>query len=202
MTITWTTWTVRDETLSAAKTVFTTEEGAGRLGGNSIGLFDWETRNVSAPDGRVLRIVAAPARYGPEGMSRGAVIGFVLFFEDEPQQAVYVSGDTVWYPGVEDVAQRFPIQAAILHLGAARVKEVGPFHLTMTSAEGVEAARAFSNAKIVPVHFEDWAHFSEGRDHIARAFADAHLEHRLQWPKRGQTISIDMDGDEKVLRRA
>jgi len=180
--------------LGGAKRVFTTGEAAERLGGNSIGSSDWESHDVAAPDGHVLRVVAAPARHGPEGMSRGAVNGFVLFSEDEPQQAVYISGDTVWYPGVREVARRFSIQAAILHLGAARVKEVGPFHLTMTAAEGVEAARAFSNATIIPVHFEDWAHFSEGREDIARAFGAAHLEHRLEWPKRGQTIQIQLNG--------
>jgi L-ascorbate metabolism protein UlaG (beta-lactamase superfamily) len=118
------------------------------------------------------------------------VIGFALSFTDSPECVLYISGDTVWYPGVQEVARRFPIQVAILHLGAARVPEVGPYHLTMTSAEGVEAARAFPNAHIVPIHFEDWAHFSEGRDAIEHAFASAQLQHRLRWLERGRATQL------------
>ena len=83
--------------------------------------------------------------------------------------------------GVAEVARRFPVKTAILNIGAARVPEIGPYHLTMTSAEAVEAARAFGDATIVPLHFEGWAHFSEGREDIVRAFDQAGLAHRLRW---------------------
>jgi L-ascorbate metabolism protein UlaG (beta-lactamase superfamily) len=178
--------------LGNAKSVLTTEEGAQRLGANSVGLKTWQSVDLPTPSGDVLRVVAAPARHGPEGLSRGAVIGFVLFLVDDPQPAVYVSGDTVWYDGVLEVARRFNIRAAILHFGAARVPEVGPFHLTMTAAEGVEAARAFSQAEIIPIHFEGWAHFSEGRTEIAREFAAANLTPRLRWPDPGRRIQISL----------
>lgn len=176
--------------LPRAKEVFTTVEGAQRLGGNSVGLKPWQNVDVQIPDGRKLRVVGTPARHGPAGMERGAVDGFVIFFADAPQRAIYFSGDTVWYEGVAEVAQKFPVRVALLNLGAARVAEVGPFHLTMTSEEGVQAARAFPNAAIVPLHFEGWAHFSEGRDKIAQAFTAAQLQNRLHWPKAGQAIQI------------
>jgi L-ascorbate metabolism protein UlaG (beta-lactamase superfamily) len=178
--------------LASAKAVVTTDEGAQRLGGNSLGLKHWQSTGLPVPDGRVLRVVATPARHGPEGLNRGAVNGFALFFEDTPEHALYISGDTVWYPTLAEVARRFPIQVAMLHLGAAHVPEVGPFHLTMSALEALEAARAFAHAVIVPLHFEDWAHFSEGRQDIAHAFATAKLENRLRWPERGRAIAIDL----------
>lgn len=133
--------------LSRAAKVLTTEAGAARLGGSSIGLPPWQSIDLAAPDSHVLRVVATPARHGPLGGDRGPVIGFVLFYTDAPQHAIYFSGDTVWYEGVAEVAQRFPIRAAILNLGAARVPEIGGHHLTMTAEEAVEAARAFSDAQ-------------------------------------------------------
>jgi L-ascorbate metabolism protein UlaG (beta-lactamase superfamily) len=180
------------KTLANAKAVLTTTDGAARLGGNSLGMQDWQSVDLPAPGGRVLRVVATPARHGPEGLSRGGVNGFVLSFNDAPTEAVYISGDTVWYEGVAEVARRFDVRAAILHLGAARVPEVGPFHLTMTAVEAVEATRNFPDAAIVPVHFEDWAHFSEGREAISHAFAAAHLDRRLRWPQRGRELEIDL----------
>ncbi len=176
--------------LANAKMALTTDEGAARLGGNSLGLKTWQSIDLSTPQGGALRVVATPARHGPEGLNRGPVTGFVMFLADAPERAIYVSGDTVWYEGVAIVAQRFPVRAAILHLGAARVPEVGPFHLTMTAAEAVEAARVFAKAVIVPLHFEGWAHFSESREDIIQAFAAAGLAARLRWPKPGHAIQV------------
>jgi hypothetical protein len=65
--------------------------------------------------------------------------------------AIYVSGDTVWYEGVEEVARRADVRVAFLNMGAARVAEVGPAHLTFTAEEGVEVARAMPQAMIVPL---------------------------------------------------
>ena len=66
-------------------------------------------------------------------------------------------------------------------MGAARVESVGPWHLTLTAGEGVEAARAFPQATIVPLHYEGWKHFSESRADIERAFDRAGLANRLRW---------------------
>jgi len=178
--------------LPRAKTVFTTEEGAKRLGGNSAGLLPWRGVDLPSTQPPSLRVVGAPARHGPEHLNRGAVTGFIMFLADSAEQCVYFSGDTVWYEGVAEVARRFPIRAAILNLGAARVAEVGPFHLTMTAAEAVQAARAFSGAAIIPLHFEGWAHFTENREIISHAFAAEGMSDRLHWPEAGRPIQIDL----------
>jgi L-ascorbate metabolism protein UlaG (beta-lactamase superfamily) len=178
--------------LAKAKTVLTTQEGAERLGGNSLGLKPWQSADLQTPRGEALRVVATPARHGPQGLERGAVNGFALFFLNAPERAIYVSGDTVWYEGVAEVAKRFAVRAAVLHLGAARVPEVGPFHLTMTADEAVEATRVFAGAVIVPLHFEGWAHFSEGRDQIVQAFAAAGLNGRLRWLEPGRKAPIGL----------
>ncbi len=178
--------------LPNAKSVLTTEEGASRLDGNSMGLKPWQTVDLKTSSGRGLRVIGTPCRHGPAGMDRGAVTGFVVFFEDAREKAIYFSGDTVWYEGVAEVARRYPVSVALLNLGAARVPEVGPFHLTMTADEGVETARALPNAAIVPLHFEGWAHFSEGREDIARAFAAAGLQDRLHWLKLGKPVEVPL----------
>jgi hypothetical protein len=75
-------------------------------------------------------------------------------------------------------------------MGAARVAAVGPHHLTMTAQEAAELALHMPHAKIVPLHFEGWAHFSEGRNVIERVFEKAGLTHRLIWPYAGKTVDI------------
>ena len=178
--------------LRLAKKVLTTEEGASRLGENALGLKNWQSVDLAASDGQRLRIVGTPARHGPAGLDRGSVTGFVFFLTGAIDRAVYVSGDTVWYEGVAEVARCFPVRVAILHLGAARVPEAGPFHLTMTADEALLAARAFKDASIVPIHFEGWAHFSEGRKQIEQKFAAAGMNDRLCWPMPGQAIQVSI----------
>lgn len=170
--------------------VLTTEAGAERLGGHALGLAHWHSVDLPTPDGRILRVTGTPARHGPVGGDRGPVTGFVLAITESPQRAVYVSGDTVWYEGVAEVSQRFSIQIAMLFMGAARVLEVGPAHLTFTADEGVETARAFANAVIIPLHYEGWAHFSESRKQIEDAFVSAGMEPRLQWIEAGRATDV------------
>ncbi len=176
--------------LPRARAVLTTPAGAERLGGNSVGLREWQSIDLATPGGRVLRVVATPARHGPAELHRGPVTGFALSYADTPALVVYVAGDTVWYEGVAEVARRLPVRVAVLNLGAARVPEVGPFHLTMTAQEAVLAAHAFEHALIVPLHFEGWAHFSEGPREIEAAFAAAGLADRLRWPEPGRASTI------------
>jgi len=176
--------------LQRAGTVLTTQAGANRLGADAIGLSPWQSIDLPTRDGRVLRVTGTPARHGPVGGDRGPVTGFVLALRESPQNAVYLSGDTVWYEGVAEVSRRFSVQIVALFMGAARVLEVGPAHLTFTAEEAVEAARAFSDAAIIPLHYEGWAHFSESRKEIAEAFASAGLEGRLKWMEPGCVTDI------------
>jgi L-ascorbate metabolism protein UlaG (beta-lactamase superfamily) len=176
--------------LGNAGKVLTTTGGASRLQGNAVGLDPWQSVDIPMPRGGILRVSGTPARHGPAGMDRGPVTGFVLQSLNDPGDAIYISGDTVWYEGVAEVAQRFSIRTAILFMGAARVPEVGPWHLTMTAEDAIHAARAFADASIVPLHFAGWAHFSESKDEIARAFRAAGLESRLRWLPAGQPTEL------------
>ena len=176
--------------LASAGTVVTTPAGAQRLGGPAVGLAPWQHVDLTATDGCVLRVTATPARHGPAGGDRGPVTGFALAPAGSPNDVVYLSGDTVWYEGVAEVARRFPVRVAVLFMGAARVREVGPAHLTLTADEAVEAARAFAGATIVPLHYEGWAHFSESRATIENAFARAGLHERLVFVPPGGTEEL------------
>ena len=103
-----------------AKAILTTPESAAVLGGNAIGLKTWETFEIDAASGRKLQITATPARHGPAGSEAmsGTVTGFLLNWKGESEDAVYISGDTVWFEGVAEIATRFDVGTAILFLGA------------------------------------------------------------------------------------
>jgi len=55
----------------------------------------------------------------------------------------------------------------------------------MTAEDGVQAARAFPHATIVPLHFEGWDHFTEPRSEVEFAFNAEQIQERLRWLKPG-----------------
>jgi len=156
--------------LLKVKRVLTTEAGAKRLGGHVEGLAPWDTKRVRDRDGNTLTITATPARHGPAGIEplAGDVIGFVVSSSRSDTRPVYISGDTVWFDGVAEVARRFDCGVVLPFAGAAQTR--GPFHLTMDTNDTIETARAFPHAVIVPVHTEGWAHFRQNGEDLRKTF--------------------------------
>ena len=121
------------------------------------------------------------AQHGPEGCEpvSGDVIGFVLSAADLP--TVYVSGDNASLDLVRAIAERTgPVDTAVLFAGAARTGLFDGALLTLDSAQAAEAAAILEARRVVPVHFDSWAHFSEGCAELEAAFAAAGLLDRLQ----------------------
>jgi L-ascorbate metabolism protein UlaG (beta-lactamase superfamily) len=177
------------EYVRSAPRVFTTIAGAARLGGRCEGMAAWTERTLTK-SGRRLAITAAPARHGPAGIEplSGDVIGFILRWADEG--GVYVTGDTVWFEGTAEVARRFAPRLVVLFAGAAITR--GPFLLTMNTNDALETARAFPSATIVPAHCEGWAHFSQNRADLERAFEALGVAPRLRVLEPGVAAEIRM----------
>jgi L-ascorbate metabolism protein UlaG (beta-lactamase superfamily) len=180
--------------LASANRVITTPAGAERLGGNAVRLETWKSLELRAPNGERLRVTSTPARHGPADGDRGPVTGFVLQFDGGNEPAIYVTGDTVWYEGVAEVARRFAVGAVLLFAGAARVSVAGPAHLTFDARDAVELARAIPDAAIAPLHYEGWEHFSEGRVELDREYRQAGLASRLRWLPRGEARELGRSG--------
>ena len=106
--------------LPSAGTVVTTVSGAKRLGGNALGLQPWSTTRLETAGSPTIEVTATPCRHGPPGSRpiTGDVIGFALRWDGQHNGALWMSGDTVLYDGVRDVADRFDVGTVLLHLGA------------------------------------------------------------------------------------
>ncbi|MGM4931264.1 MBL fold metallo-hydrolase [Tardiphaga sp. 619_E2_N8_5] len=156
--------------LRHAPRVLTTIAGARRLGGDVEGLAPWDSTELTGKDGQSLTITATPARHGPAGIEplSGDVIGFVLSSNAPGSRPIYITGDTVWFDGVAEVARRFPAGVVLPFAGAAQTR--GPFHLTMDTNDTIETARAFPDATIVPVHTDGWAHFKQSAGDLRASF--------------------------------
>ena len=138
--------------------------GAKRLGGNARGLAAWESTTLEAPGRTPIEVTATPCRHGPP-LSHpivGEVVGFALRWEGQEHGVLWISGDTVLYDGVREVADRLEVDTAIVHLGGVRFPVTGPLRYTMTAAEAVELCCLIRPRTVIPIHYEGWKHFRQG----------------------------------------
>jgi hypothetical protein len=97
--------------------------------------------------------------------------------------SIYISGDTVWFDGVAEVARRFPARIVLPFAGAAQTR--GPFHLTMDTNDTIETARAFPDAVIVPLHTDGWKHFRQSGQDLRASFDTLGFGSRLKMLEPG-----------------
>lgn len=181
------------ELLPRAGVVLTTRAGAKRLGGNAVGLRPGEKHTIEA-NGAALEIAAMPARHGPHliGLTAGPVIGFLLRHE-RLERPVWLSGDTRWYGGIRRaLAAQAPVGTAIVNIGAARFRPTGPARFTMDAREAARATREAGAERVIPIHFEGWSHFKQGREAARQEFETAGVADRVRWLEQGEPTMVEL----------
>jgi L-ascorbate metabolism protein UlaG (beta-lactamase superfamily) len=182
--------------LPGAGTVVTTVSGATTLGGGARGLAPWETTTLEAPGRPSIEITATPCRHGPP-LSHpivGDVIGFALRWEGQAHGALWVSGDTVLYDAVREVPRRVDVGTALLHAGGVQFPVTGPLRYTMTGRDVVELAGLLRPHTAIPLHYEGWKHFRDGRGGLetALAAAPADVRDRFRWLEIGRAEDVEV----------
>jgi L-ascorbate metabolism protein UlaG (beta-lactamase superfamily) len=181
------------EWLPQAGRVITTTSGAKRLGDlNATGLDDWQTTRLEAEGKTPIEITATPCRHGPPGSRPivGDVIGFSLEWDGQRSGTVWISGDTVLYDGVKEVADRIDVGTAIVHLGGVRFPVSGPLRYTMTAEQAVELMELVDPETILPIHYEGWKHFRQGRERAEPVFAASPVADRVRWLAIGEPAEV------------
>jgi L-ascorbate metabolism protein UlaG (beta-lactamase superfamily) len=183
--------------LPSVGVVVTTASGAGRLGGSARGLEPWQMTRLEAeshPPRPAIEITATPCRHGPP-LSHpivGDVIGFALRWEGQEDGVLWISGDTVLYDGVREVADRLAVDTALLHLGGVRFAVSGPLRYTMTARDAVELCERVQPRTAIPIHYEGWKHFRQGREAIDAELATAppDIRRRFRWLPIGVAVDL------------
>lgn len=129
------------------------------------GLDDWETCSIDTPKVPGLKITAVPAMHHPWWLPEffaGKVIGFVIEFEGQQNGVLYISGDTVFFRGIREIARRYKVDIGIFHVGSAQFRYLSGFgQYTMDSKDLLKAVEVLNPRTVVPIHFKGWTHFKE-----------------------------------------
>jgi L-ascorbate metabolism protein UlaG (beta-lactamase superfamily) len=160
---------------------------------NIRALAPWKTTEIRNKAGEQLTITATPAVHTSNPALReavGEVTGFMLEWRGQQNGAFYISGDTVWIDEINEIARRYRVSTAILHLGAANVPAVGDNFLTMNALDGVRVAQTLGLRHVFPAHFEGWRHFTQGSWYISREFERAGIAEQLQLLRPGEARNV------------
>lgn len=158
------------------------------------GLDTWESVPVRK-GGAHLRVVAMPARHAPGPLRHllPPVMGSMLEFSagGEPLLHVYISGDTLFFDALRDIARRYPnVDLALLHLGGTRI--LGLLMVTMDGRQGVEALRVVKPRTAIPIHYNDYGVFKSPLRDFQRAVEAAGLAERVVYLRHGETHTFEV----------
>ena len=152
-----------------------------------VGLDNWQSCQIITENVH-LKITATPAQHRPwwvpEFLS-GKVIGFIIEFDGQEDGVIYISGDTVFFSGIQEIAKRFEINIGIFHVGAVQFRYLTGFgRYTMDSKDLIKAIKILNPKKTIPIHHKGWTHFKENETLLRRVVADHDKA-------KGRTIFLD-----------
>jgi L-ascorbate metabolism protein UlaG (beta-lactamase superfamily) len=160
-----------------------------------IGLPKWGSTEICGAKGQVITVSATPALHGPCLLPESwHVCGFVLKWDGQEHGQLYISGDTVYFNQLRQIAAHFDIGTALLHLGAVHFWPPLPswFRFTFGSAGAVKMAQLLGVETLIPIHYEQdvWSHFKEDVSSYQRAFEKAGLGKKTIWLSKGVRTQI------------
>lgn len=117
----------------------------------------------------------------------GIVSGVVFTHPDE--KTLYVAGDTIWCPDVEEAIQTHHPDVIVLNGGAAQYLVGDP--ITMTKEDIYEVYKAAPNAQIVVCHMESLNHCLLKRTELSEFLSMNKAADRIAMPNDGEKLSYN-----------
>jgi L-ascorbate metabolism protein UlaG (beta-lactamase superfamily) len=177
--------------LSSANHVVSTTKAAEDLGGNVVGMEPWSEAELESPRGGTVNVTAVHAQHGPDGSDeiQGPVLGFVL--SAPGAQEIYFSGDNASRDVVRTMVHKTgELGIAILNAGAVQLPKFDHAYLTLSADHAADVAEILGARIVIPLHFEGWAHCTQGAGELQAAFSGNGIADRLLMLERGQRAEV------------
>lgn len=170
--------------------VLSTKDAVRRLKNeNTIGLENWEEYKINDARVKGLKITAIPAQHtNIKRLDRvmGNVLGFTIEWDGQENGCIYISGDTVLFEGVYQLAKKKKVDIAILHLGAGAFPYLKRnLRVTMNGEEAIETAKLLNPNIVIPIHYEGWWHFRQTVKSLKNEIEKSSQNDKFLWLKSG-----------------
>ncbi|MCM2296740.1 MBL fold metallo-hydrolase [Rhodoferax sp.] len=118
----------------------------------------------------------------------GPVMGVV--FSAPKAKTVYVAGDTVWRPEVDQALEQHKPDVVILNTGSALMSGFEQHPIIMGKQDTLQATKAAPNAAIVAVHMDSVNHMSLSRKELSEFVKDQKIEKSVMIPADGESMKF------------
>lgn len=122
--------------------------------------------------------------HGLLALKMAPVSGFVIASPVEP--TVYIMGDTVWCPEVEQAIRKFNPEIAAANCGGAQFAYGEP--ITMSTEDLYKLCTGYPDLKVVAIHLEAWNHCRVTRKDLQQYIAQEGLRNHFYIPADGETL--------------
>jgi L-ascorbate metabolism protein UlaG (beta-lactamase superfamily) len=133
-----------------------------------------------------IEVFRTHGKHGPND-ELGPVSGFVLRSQNEP--TLYIAGDTIWCPEVEEALEKHQPEIVVVNAGAAQMYAEPPA-ITMTKEHVAEVCRHMPNATVIAVHMEAIDHCLLSRKELEDYIESEGLSERIRIPADGERIEL------------
>jgi L-ascorbate metabolism protein UlaG (beta-lactamase superfamily) len=123
---------------------------------------------------------------GNIGDRMGIVSGYVL--QQWGQPTLYISGDTIWCPAVEQALVRYQPEVIVAFAGAAQFLCGDP--ITMSGEDILQVCRQAPQAKVVVIHMEAYNHCLLTRRQLHEQVVQAGLLGQVLLPADGEVMGF------------
>ena len=125
---------------------------------------------------------------GEIGEKMGVVSGFVFSAPGEPK--LYIAGDTIWCPEVEQALNTSQPDVVVVNAGAAQFLEGDP--ITMSAEDVVQVCQAIPSAKVLAVHMEAVNHCGLTRHALSEYLQSHGLADRVKILADGEIVRFTL----------
>ncbi|KAJ6114601.1 Zn-dependent hydrolases of the beta-lactamase protein [Penicillium sp. IBT 16267x] len=174
--------------------VFTTVDGGKKLSPRPAvrGMKPWETTSVHL-GGKKYEITATPCQHLPGGECTGFILETEEFgvHTDGRPNAIYFSGDTVYFDELAKITEKYHVVVAVMNLGSAHVAlPDGMMQITMDGKQAAQLFRAIKADYLVPMHYESWGHFRQLGKDLVKEFEEEGISEKVRWLTPGKSVKI------------
>ena len=143
----------------------------------------WETYECGP-----LRVTLTPCRHWGARLLHDSHRGFGGFIIEVGGRVIYHCGDTAYFEGFEEIGRRFPVDVALLPIGAYDPPSLRAVH--MNPEEALDAFLALKAKVMVPMHYGTFRLSYEPLDEpprrlLAAAFS-RQMEEHIVWMQEGK----------------
>jgi L-ascorbate metabolism protein UlaG (beta-lactamase superfamily) len=137
-----------------------------------------------------IRLIRTKGKHGTGELAdrMGSVSGFVLSSTNEP--SLYITGDSVWCPEVENALETYQPNLTVVFAGAAQFLTGGP--ITMTSEDIHHVYCKSPQSHIFVAHMEAWNHCLLTRNELKQYLLEKGISTQVTIPEDGEVLEYQL----------